>query len=63
MTYVRDELGADYLKIFDLNWKPEGAIGQAALASNDWKDLSTIARISHDALVDAGLPQFEGSNA
>ena len=64
LTYVRDELGADYLKIFDLAWKPQGAIGQAApLAASDWKDLNAIARISHDSLVDAGLPQFEGSNA
>jgi hypothetical protein len=25
LTYIRDQLGADYLKIFDLDWQPEGA--------------------------------------
>jgi acyl-homoserine lactone acylase PvdQ len=30
LTYVRDQLGADYLKIFDLDWQPEGALNLAA---------------------------------
>ena len=30
LTYVRDQLGPDYLKIFDLDWKPEGALAARA---------------------------------
>lgn len=62
LTYVRDELGADYLKTFDIDWHPEGVVG-LALAGTDWQDLNTLARLSQDALAEAGLPQFEGSNA
>ncbi|MDT4810410.1 Acyl-homoserine lactone acylase QuiP [compost metagenome] len=62
LTYVRDELGADYLKAFDLDWHPEGVVGQS-LASADWQDLNRLAHLSQQALVEAGLPQFEGSNA
>ncbi|MGE8361809.1 penicillin acylase family protein [Pseudomonas sp.] len=62
LSYVRDQLGSEYLDIFDLDWHPEGVVGQP-LAAGDWKDLGAIARISHEALLDAGLPQFEGSNA
>lgn len=62
LSYVRDELGADYLKVFDLDWHPQGVVGQP-LAASDWQDLGAIARLSHEALLDAGLPQFEGSNA
>ncbi|WNW12881.1 penicillin acylase family protein [Pseudomonas sp. DTU_2021_1001937_2_SI_NGA_ILE_001] len=64
LTYVRDELGADYLKVFDLGWHAEGMLGKRpALAQADWQGLGTLARLSHQALQDAGLPQFEGSNA
>ena len=63
LSYVRDELGAAYLPVFDLDWHPTGALGQAALAKGDWQDLNALARLSHQALVEAGLPQFEGSNA
>jgi penicillin amidase len=62
LTYVRDELGTDYLKAFDLDWHPEGVVGQP-LASTDWQDLNRLAHLSQQALVEAGLPQFEGSNA
>ncbi len=62
LTYIRDELGADYLRAFDLDWRPEGVVGQK-LAAADWKALNSLARVSHQALVEAGLPQFEGSNA
>ncbi|WP_417661487.1 penicillin acylase family protein [Pseudomonas sp.] len=62
LSYVRDQLGADYLKVFDLDWHPQGVM-QQPLASNDWKDLNSIARLSNEALAEAGLPQFEGSNA
>lgn len=69
LTYVRDQLGADYLNVFDLDWQPKGVLakGRASttppLAAEDWKDLNALARLSEQALIDNGLPQFEGSNA
>ncbi|WP_085716315.1 penicillin acylase family protein [Pseudomonas sp. B28(2017)] len=65
LTFVRDQLGPEYLNTFDLDWQPKGVLnGPApALASADWKDLSALARLSEQALADNGLPQFEGSNA
>lgn len=62
LTHIRDQLGADYLKAFDLDWHPQGVVGQP-LAAGDWQDLNAVARLSHAALLDTGLPQFEGSNA
>lgn len=62
MTHIRDELGADYLGLFDLDWHPQGVIG-TTLATSDWQDLSALAQLSNDALQGTGLPQFEGSNA
>ncbi len=69
LTYVRDQLGADYLNVFDLDWQPKGVLAKGhskstpALAAGDWKDLNALARLSEHALIDNGLPQFEGSNA
>jgi len=64
LTYVRDKLGADYLKVFDLEWRPQGMLGSATpLTDADWKSLGALARVSEQALRDAGVPQFEGSNA
>lgn len=64
LTFVRDQLGNQYLNIFDLDWNPKGALAQTpSLAANDWKDLGAIARLSQQALADNRLPQFEGSNA
>ncbi|MFK7699325.1 penicillin acylase family protein [Pseudomonas caspiana] len=60
LTYVRDELGSEYLKVFDLDWQPKGALN---LAASDWKDLGAIAQLSEQAMAGNGLPQFEGSNA
>ena len=62
LTRVRDQLGAEYLRIFDLDWQPQGVIAPA-LAAGDWQDLGALARVSHEAFRQAGLPQFEGSNA
>jgi len=62
LTYIRDQLGPQYLKIFDLDWHPDGAI-RTPLAAADWQSLEALARLSHEALGDAGIPQFEGSNA
>jgi len=60
LTYVRDQLGSDYLNVFDLDWQPKGALN---LADSDWKTLGALAALSEQALADNGLPQFEGSNA
>lgn len=32
LTYIRDQLGPDYLKIFDLDWKPAGVLAPPELA-------------------------------
>ncbi|MGF6198815.1 penicillin acylase family protein [Pseudomonas laurylsulfatiphila] len=65
LTFVRDQLGPDYLSVFDLDWQPKGVLNGTApsLANADWKDLNALARLSEQALADNGLPQFEGSNA
>lgn len=62
LSHIRDQLGADYLQIFPLDWQPEGVI-DSPLASGDWQDLAALAQLSHGALAGHGLPQFEGSNA
>ena len=33
MSHVRDSLGADYLKVFDLDWHPDGVVGNALSAA------------------------------
>ena len=64
LTYVRDQLGNDYLKIFDIDWHPQGVLATApALTTADWRGLGALAKASEAALEHAGLPQFEGSNA
>lgn len=69
LTYVRDQLGADYLNVFDLDWQPKGVLAKGhanktpTLAAGDWQDLNALARLSEQALIENGLPQFEGSNA
>ncbi|MFS2161201.1 penicillin acylase family protein [Pseudomonas sp. Pseusp122] len=64
LTYIRDQLGPDYLKAFDMPWQPQGSLAAApALSATDWKSLNDLARLSNQALEQAGLPQFEGSNA
>lgn len=69
LTYIRDQLGNDYLKVFDLDWQPKGVLAKGKpqpslpLAAVDWQDLGQIALLSQQALSEAGLPQFEGSNA
>ena len=63
LTYVRDQLGPDYLQVFDLDWHPEGVTQSPALAAEDWKTLNQLASISQQALQAAELPQYEGSNA
>jgi len=62
MTHIRDELGADYLQLFDLDWHPQGVLANT-LNTGDWQDLAALAQLSNGALAGSGLPQFEGSNA
>lgn len=66
LSYIRQELGEDYLAIFDLETPSAAAVPYPAttqLSSKDWTQLHAIAQLSQKALLDAGLPQFEGSNA
>lgn len=63
LSYIRQELGEQYLEIFDIANPSAGAAPQAALSSTDWSQLNSIAQISQQALLTAGMPQFEGSNA
>jgi penicillin amidase len=64
LTYVRDQLGPGYLKVFDLDWHPQGVLDKRpALTGADWNSLDKLAELSLGALHNAGLPQFEGSNA
>lgn len=62
LTYIRDQLGAEYLGMFDLDWQPAGALA-TPLVGVDWRSLERLAQLSAEALPSAGLPQFEGSNA
>ncbi|MEB0137762.1 MULTISPECIES: penicillin acylase family protein [unclassified Undibacterium] len=67
LSKIRDQLGPQYLHVFDLDWHPQGVfVGAPAapkLAAADWHSLSRIAQVSQTAIADLGLPQFEGSNA
>ena len=74
LTYVRDKLGPDYLRIFDLDWHPEGVVGRgsaayrarpttSSLQDKDWEGLQHLAALGQSALETAGVPVFEGSNA
>ncbi len=66
LSYIRQQLGDDYLAIFDLKTPSTGALpypAQPSLSTDDWALLHSIAQLSQEALFAAGLPQFEGSNA
>ncbi len=72
MTLIRDQLGPNYLGIFDLDWHPQGVVKTAdlvkpstkiALSPADWQGLGQLAALSQSALEQAGVPAFEGSNA
>ncbi len=68
LTYVRDQLGPDYLRIFDLEWQPLGVLGPqnqtpVALGRDDWRALARVSELSQQALALAGVPVLEGSNA
>ena len=66
LSFVRDKLGGAYLKAFDLDLRPEGVLqagGSSAMQTPDWQVLAQLAKVSEEALADAGLPRYEGSNA
>lgn len=65
LTYVRDELGPDYLRIFDLDWHPLGVLSKANTASlqPDWRALNQLSQAANEVYEVAGVPLFEGSNA
>ncbi|HQC86927.1 MAG TPA: penicillin acylase family protein, partial [Rhodoferax sp.] len=62
LTYVRDKLGADYLKVFDVDFHPKGFL-PVALNALDWQGLSQLAQINQRANLLSGVPAFIGSNA
>ena len=65
LTAVRDQLGPEYLRIFDLDWHPQGMLQAqpAGTLGSAGPMLMRIAAASDRAAELAGLPQFEGSNA
>ena len=64
LTAIRDKLGADYLKVFDLDWHPSGVMQTVpALAQHDWMQLDKIAQLSQAGIEQLAIPQLEGSNA
>jgi penicillin G amidase len=65
MTFIRDKLGAPYLRAFDTEWNPLGVTqpGSLALAPEDWQGLTQLASASEAAQTLAAQPLFQGSNA
>ena len=67
LTYVRDQLGPEYLKVFDLERQAQGRVGpmaqRPALDRKDWRTLARVSELSEQALTLAGVPVLEGSNA
>ncbi len=69
LTAVRDQLGPDYLRIFDLDWHLSGVLEPQALNAPPGRFpdvapmLARLAAVGDQAAALAGLPQFEGSNA
>ena len=66
LTYVRDKLGANYLKVFDLAGNQQGVLPPDAAPSinaQGWAALNQVAQLSQQAVEAAGLGRLEGSNA
>lgn len=65
LTFVRDRLGEDYLRVFDLEWNPLGVLSKTPVArvQPDWPALNQIAQASLEAQEATGIALFEGSNA
>lgn len=63
LIYICDELGSDYLCIFDFDWYLQGVLMFfGVLGVGDWKDFGVFVCFSQQVLEDVGLLQFEGSN-
>jgi penicillin G amidase len=63
LTHIRDKLGPDYLRVFDVEWNPQGVIAPLTLQTAHGQALEKFATLSDTALQAAGVPSFEGSNA
>ena len=66
LSQVRDQLGAAYLKVFDLAWHEDGVLGNTQAPQPqalNWPGLNHLARVSDEVTRIGGLPLFEGSNA
>lgn len=72
LSQVRDQLGAAYLKVFDLAWHEDGVLGEPEAHKQqaqghsellNWPGLNHLARLSDEVTRLVGLPLFEGSNA
>ena len=63
LTFIRDKLGPNYLRSFDLEWHPQGVLGNLALSAADHSTLARLAQASDAAQDVAGIARFEGSNA
>ncbi len=66
MTYVRDQLGPDYLRVFDLDGtlagSPRGKL-DPAFSRVAYADLNRLAELSQQAHRLVAMPELEGSNA
>ena len=64
MSFIRDRLGVDYLKDFNLPRQVSAQTASAAyLAQVDWTALSRIAQLTHQSSAFSGVAPFIGSNA
>lgn len=66
LSYIKQQLGDEYLTVFNVDTPFTGDLPQLAgssLSESDWTHLHAVAQLSQAALFAAGLPQFEGSNA
>lgn len=76
MTFIRDKLGPDYLRAFDIDWHAEGVIDnkpaavsslaskpRVAFSDGDWKNLQKVSTLSHQVEAVSGMPFYQGSNA
>ena len=64
MTFIRDQLGPEYLRAFDVDWHPEGVLTPiAGMTPDAWNSLQRVAGVSLQASELGGIPLLEGSNA
>lgn len=62
LTQIRDQLGPNHLRTFDLAWHPLGVL-RAAANPSALGQLAQISRVSDEAMAAAGVAPMEGSNA